>query len=140
MIGRFFQKLRRVWKQAFKTCTVCRAAWSSREAFIDDPDLKATGYMANFDRLDLGIFLFDHLPCQTTLALTAEKFRDLYEGPVYTERKTGTDECPGYCLCKDELRPCPAECECAYVREILNVIVSRKNRQGPQSAQAVPRR
>ena len=135
MILRLFQKLGRVWKKTFKSCTFCHAVWPSRDAFADDPDLKPTGYMANFDRLELGIFLFDHLPCRTTLALAADKFRDLYDGPVYTEPKTGSDECPGYCFDKDELRPCPVECECAYVREVLNVIASRKM-QGPETSAA----
>jgi hypothetical protein len=130
-----WKKLLELWSKVFKTCTFCRAVWPSRDDFVDDPDLKPTGYMANFENLELGIFLFDHLPCRTTLALTADKFRDLYDGPVYTERKTGTDECPGYCLCKDELRPCPVECECAYVREVLNVIASRKI-QGPETSSA----
>jgi hypothetical protein len=123
-----WKKLLDLWRKAFKTCTFCRYVWPSREAFIDDPELKVTGYMANFDRLELGIFLFDHLSCRTTLALRADQFQDLYDGPVFAERKTGTEECPGYCLDKHELRPCPAECECAYVREVLNVIVSRKKR------------
>ncbi len=134
MLLRFFQKLGRVWKKAFKSCTLCRAVWPSRDAFVDDPDLKPTGYMANFDRLEMGIFLFDHLSCRTTLALSADKFRDLYDGPVFSERKTGSEECPGYCLDKNELRPCPAECECAYVREVLNVIVSRKRLQNGNTA------
>ena len=120
------QKIRSLFEKTFKTCTFCRYPWSCRDEFIDDPDLKISGYMANFDRLELGIFLFDHLNCKTTLALSADLFRDLYDGPVHAERKTGSDECPGYCLDQDELRPCSAECECAYVRQILNVIASRK--------------
>jgi hypothetical protein len=104
------RKFRSVREKAFKTCTMCRHPWPCRDDFIDDPSLK----------------VFDHLSCKTTLSLSADLFRDLYDGPVYTERKTGTDECPGYCLDKEELRPCPAECECAYVRDILNIIVSRK--------------
>jgi hypothetical protein len=48
-----------------------------------------------------------------------EKFADLHDGPVYQTRKTGTRDCPQYCLHKDELAPCPARCECAFVREIL---------------------
>ena len=129
MLRRLWKKLRSAWDNTFKTCTSCRYPWPSRDAFIDDPGLKVSGYMANFDRLELGIFLFDHLNCRTTLALSARLFRDLYDGPVYTERRTGTDVCPGYCIDRKELRPCSAECECAYVREILNVIVSRKTAQ-----------
>ena len=70
-------KIRSLWEKTFKTCTFCRYPWSCRDAFIDDPGLKISGYMANFDRLELGIFLFDHLNCKTTLALSADLFRDL---------------------------------------------------------------
>jgi hypothetical protein len=126
MLASLWEKIRRAWEKAFKRCTLCERLWPTQDAFVDDTDLRVTGYMANFDRLELGIFLFDHSPCKTTLSLPAERFRNLYDGPVYTVRKTGTEECPGYCLDKEEIRPCSAECECAYVREVLNVIVSRK--------------
>lgn len=33
-----------------------------------------------------------------------------------------TDKCSDYCLNKDDLRPCPVECECAYVREVIQII------------------
>lgn len=41
---------------------------------------------------------------------------------MYEVRKAGTDECPGYCLHEDELKPCDAECECAYAREIVQLV------------------
>lgn len=43
---------------------------------------------------------------------------------MFTERLTGTEECQGMRLHEDDLRPCPAKCECAYVREVLQVITS----------------
>ncbi|MFC1859728.1 hypothetical protein ACFL9U_17115 [Thermodesulfobacteriota bacterium] len=108
----------------FKNCTMCRAVWHSREKFLSDPIVEVTGYMANFDLLELGIFLFDHKLCGTTLSIRASQFLDLYDGPVFEDRLTGTEECPAYCLNEKELRPCHAKCECAYVREVLNILAN----------------
>lgn len=91
--------------------------------FLNDPGLKPIGYQANFEALTAGIFLFNH-DCYGTLAIPAGEFGDLYAGPIFKERATGSRECPGYCLHEDELAPCPARCECAYVREILQLITA----------------
>jgi hypothetical protein len=105
-----------------KQCTCCGYVWRTRDAFLGDPQLEIVGYQANFDDLLLGLFLFNHRACGSTIAVPAELFRDLYEGPVYSHRATGTADCPTYCLHKSELAPCPAKCECAYVREILQIV------------------
>ena len=91
----------------------------------------AIGYQVNFKSLDAGIFLFNHR-CKGTLAIPAEQFRDLYKGPIFKERATGSDDCPGHCLHEDQLDPCPVRCECAYVREILQII-----RRWPKPVEAV---
>jgi hypothetical protein len=88
---------------------------------MKDPALRIIGYQVSFVYLEEGIFLFNHR-CGTSLGVIAGAFRDLYDGPIFSERLTGTDECPQYCMLKDELRPCPAKCECAYVREIIQII------------------
>jgi hypothetical protein len=93
------------------------------------------GYQVNFPELEGGFFLFNHT-CGTSLGLMAGDFRGLYEGPVFSERATGTTECPEYCLHKSELRPCPAKCECAYVREIIQVIKDWPKRDSKDSASA----
>jgi hypothetical protein len=82
------------------------------------------GYQVNFEKLDLGFLLFNHnaSECRTTMAIEAGAFRDLYEGPTYATPLTNTDTCPGYCLHQEELRLCPEKCECAYVREIIQLI------------------
>lgn len=90
---------------------------------MEDPALNLIGYQVNFDYLEEGFFLFNH-HCNTTLAIRAGEFKDLYTGPIFSERLTNTDECPEYCLHKEELRPCPAKCECAYIREIIQIIKS----------------
>ena len=105
----------------FKTCAVCRQTWNDRAEFLADPDLEIIGYQVHFKDLKKGLFMFNH-SCNTSLAIHAEKFTDLYRGEMVKERKTGTEECPGYCLHQDELQPCPARCECAYVRDIIQII------------------
>jgi hypothetical protein len=108
----------------FKSCSCCDAEWSTREAFLRDPSIVVIGYQVDFEELRLGYFLFNHERCRTTIALRAREFLDLYDGPVFSERRTGSDECPGYCLRSDELARCPVACECAFVREVLQIVRS----------------
>lgn len=109
----------------FKKCPGCGHEWKKREDLLKDKDLKLNGYEANFDSLHLGLFVFRH-NCGSTFSLNVEGFGDLYKGPVYSERKTGSPECFGYCKKKDELKLCPAKCECAWVRELIQVINKMK--------------
>ena len=106
----------------FKKCTFCGHRWQTRQDFLQDSALDLIGYQVNFDNLHLGLFLFNHITCGTTLGLAAGLFGDLYEGPIYKQRQTDTEKCPGYCLHEKQLEPCPAECECAYVREIIQTV------------------
>jgi hypothetical protein len=106
----------------FKRCPSCPQVWPSCSGFLEDRELELIGYQVNFNALELGLFLFNHAACRTTLAVHASLFKDLYVGPVYTERKTGSGDCPGFCLRECEFGPCPAQCECAYVREILRIV------------------
>lgn len=105
----------------FKQCSKCGFQWRTREQWLRDPTLKMIGYQVNFKALDTGILLFNH-NCRTTLAVLVMDFRDLYDGPVFSERATGKEDCEGRCLRQHDLAPCPARCECAYVRHILQVI------------------
>jgi hypothetical protein len=106
----------------FKKCPSCGHLWKARERFLEDPDVQLVGYQVNLDALELGLFLFNHLSCRTTLAIPAGDMTDLYDGPVFEERKTGTKECPKYCLYVEELGRCFAKCACAYVREVLDIV------------------
>jgi hypothetical protein len=83
--------------------------------------VKLVGYQVDFSRLESGLFLFNH-DCQTTMAVAVREFGDMYSGPVFEERKTGTAECPGFCLERHTLNNCSNRCECAYVREIIQKI------------------
>ena len=106
----------------FKTCPFCSKVWSTRDDFLTDGDIDLVGYQVNFEDLVLGLLLFNHSVCQTTLAVKAELLKDLYFGPVFRERRTGEKDCRGFCLKRSELSPCPAECECAWVRGLMQVI------------------
>lgn len=108
-------------KTPFKKCTYCDFEWESRDSFLSDPDIVLIGYQTRFRNLTDGLFYFNH-SCKGTSAISVDEFTDLYDGPVYEERKTGGKDCPGHCLYKDNLEPCPAECECAYVREVMQII------------------
>lgn len=121
----------------FKQCTKCERTWEDRNAYLCDPDIRLVGYQINFDDLKLGIFLFNHLSCQTTLAIDAAKFIDLYDGPIYTESQKGTEACEEHCLYTDDLERCANHCECAYVREIIQILRSWSTR--PHETQEVAR-
>jgi hypothetical protein len=109
----------------FKTCPNCRFVWPDRDAFLADAELTLIGYQANFRDLHEGILLFNHV-CKGTLALPVSCFADLYIGPVFQKRMLETDKCPGYCLHKTNLKQCPNECECAFVRQILSMLAPKR--------------
>ncbi len=110
---------------AFKTCSQCKKEWISREDFLGDPEVVAIGYQANFEWLKSGFFLFNHTRknCRTTVSVPAEVFFDLFEGPLFERKTVSPPACPGYCLHKEEMRSCPTQCECNFVRDILQTII-----------------
>ena len=109
-------------RNEFASCPKCKFVWNRRGAFLVDPSTEIISYFVNFDDLDRGYFVFKHNTCGATLKLQVLDFKDLYSGHIHSERKTGTENCPEYCLNPDELHPCPEECECAYAREIIQLI------------------
>jgi hypothetical protein len=106
----------------FKICPNCGHVWENREKFLKDDDVTLVGYQVQFKVLTAGMFLFNH-SCRGTMALEVSAFEDLYDGPIFQDRATGTGDCPGYCLERHILDPCPAKCECAFVREIIQLLV-----------------
>ena len=105
----------------FNECLPCGAKWVSRDDFLEDPEIEIVGYHANFDDLLAGTFLFNHT-CGAALSLSVRYFNGLYEGTIFTERATGSDDCPAYCLYQDQLDKCMVRCECAFVRNIIDII------------------
>ena len=105
----------------FKRCSNCGFQWKTRDEFLSDPKLEIIGYQTNFKNLTLGLFYFNH-ECRGTFTVQAGVFEDLYDGPIFKKRATGSEECPADCLYKDKLKPCPVQCECSCVREIVQII------------------
>ncbi len=112
----------------FKQCPMCAKVWENRDEFIADSTLVLEGYQVNFDYLEMGLFYFTHevTGCFSTMAIQAGEF--FYLNPVkpYADRKTLSDECPSYCLHKENLQRCPAKCECAYVRDVMGILQQLK--------------
>ena len=107
----------------FKECS-CGQTWKTRHDYLSDPKVIIHGYMVHFKELTLGLFIFLHIAqgCETSLAIKAGEFSDLYEGVIFKDRLTGTDNCQGYCLQNLNLAACPQECECAWVRDVIQIL------------------
>lgn len=101
---------------------MCNYIWHNRKQFLSDNNIVITGYMANPSALDLGIFTFNHLICKGTFSVRAGYFLDLYEHEIYGESHFGSDKCLGKCMDHDNLEACPVKCECAYVRQVIQII------------------
>ena len=109
----------------FKICGNCSEIWKTRNEFLKDKSLEIIGYQAHFKDVEKGLYLFDH-DCKTTFGIEVSKFKSLYTGIKYDTIKTGTDECTGKCLIKNNLEPCKAECRLAYLREVIQIIKKYK--------------
>jgi hypothetical protein len=70
------------------------------------------------------MFFFTHKKkgCFSTMVVEVSEFLNLYDGPRYREHKPGEEICPGYCHEKSNLERCDALCECAFVREITQIL------------------
>ena len=110
--------------EPFKTCPSCKLIWRTRDNFLADDDLLLNGYQVDFLKLEDGLFMFTHhvKGCNSTMALKVSNFEDLFHGEIYPERRTGEEDCPGYCIKEGQFDRCEAKCECAYVREIIQMI------------------
>ena len=110
----------------FKICTTCSQRWKTREDFLADPELKLVGYQVAFEDIEGGLFFFNHQHenCGTTLAIPVKEFTALSPLPVVGRRKIKQECCPGLCVRKGNLDPCPVACECVWVREVMQVILN----------------
>lgn len=118
----------------FKQCSFCQQLWRNRDSFLKDPEIEIIGYQANIKKPEKGFFLFNHRSsdCGTTLSIGVSSFVDFYEGTVYHSNLHGSDGCSELCLHQSVLSECPAECECAYVREVLQILKEKYNVLHPE--------
>ena len=110
--------------QSFKQCPCCEYVWDSREDFLSDSSLRLNGYQADLDRLEEGLLFFTHEQgdCHSILAIEVSELMDLYQGPRYQQRLWDTEQCPRYCRQQTNLQQCNAMCECAFVRELIQML------------------
>ncbi len=111
--------------EIFTTCAGCKKEWVSRDLFVNDSQVRITGYNINLDYLDNGYFIFLHKECQTSSAIEVSFFKDLYQDEKSYINKMGSKECPGYCKDSSNFDDCNVDCECNYVRKIITQIVKR---------------
>jgi len=111
-------------EEAFKTCPNCQAVWQTMDDFLSDPELKMNGYQVHFDNLEGGLFFFTHHRdgCFTTLAIPVTAFLALNDRPLLATRDKQLCHNSDFCARQGTLMPHPAECECAWVREMLHTI------------------
>ena len=118
-------------ERPFKQCHCCKLGWADRPGFLADGTLEIVGYQVDFRDLEHGLFLFNHDPCKSTLAVPAGKFLDLYKGRRFAENLRETEECPRSCDDSAQLARCDQRCECAFVREVLHIIRGWPKEAGP---------
>ena len=110
---------------SFKVCPNCNVTWETMDEFLSDPTLEAAGYQVNFEDLKGGLFYFTHHVenCRTTMAIEVAQFASLSDRELLAPSGCMPGgECPGSCMRKDDLSPCPVECECVWVREVMQII------------------
>jgi hypothetical protein len=93
-----------------------------------EPQIAFVGYQAFVHDGVLGVFLFNHKLCGTTLALSASVFRDLREGPVYEQSAHRSAQTTEHCLALSSGDECPPECECAFVQAVIETVSSARSR------------
>ena len=108
----------------FKVCPTCSKPWNTLEDFLSDPELELTGYQVNFAELEGGLFYFthEHETCGTTLAIPVKQFTNLSNRPFLALHGEQPKCCPNLCMRAGSMDPCPVECECGWVREIMQLI------------------
>lgn len=111
----------------FKICPCCRTTWGTVDEFIDDRTVTLNGYKADLKDLEFGLFFFTHTigNCGSTMAFEVNDFLSLFSGEQYIENKALSPECPRYCIDEKQLARCDALCECAFVREVSQIIRDR---------------
>lgn len=110
--------------EPYKVCPFCKQAWGSIDEFLSDPELILSGYQVAFEDLFGGLFMFTHMHegCGTTMSVAVMKFTSLTNQPILKKRTEPSEKCPGMCMRQNDLSPCPVECECNWVREVLKKI------------------
>lgn len=113
---------------------MCKKSWETRDDFLADNEVELAGYQVDFIDVNEGYYLFNHSTrgCGTSIAVLVGSMLDLYDGPVYEDSKFESADCEGHCLNVNDFDKCDLPCSNARAREIMGVILSRKNRRAAQ--------
>ncbi|MCP4177252.1 MAG: hypothetical protein GY756_05755 [bacterium] len=113
----------------FKKCPSCNYIWETRNKLLSDKNVELKGYQLSFSELKTGLIFFNHEVhnCETTFSIKIETFKDLLPEDIFSNKFDKPETCPEYCLRKYDLTPCLEKCECAYVRNVLQIIKNWKS-------------
>ncbi len=110
----------------FKRCS-CGARWSTRSAFVSDPDIEPIGISFPSDGSSFRAFYFFNHSCKTTLVIDSEDFADLITAPVPSTIRKGEKVCKGHCSKLKDLQLCSADCRNApFRRFFIERILTKK--------------
>ncbi len=112
----------------FKICAMCGYQWKSLEEFATDVQLRLEGYMADFAQPENGLIVLTHVchSCHSTLSLATGNFEHWRTGPIVTDLRMMSNECPGHCLDSANLEVCTVDCSMRWVREVLQYLKAHK--------------
>jgi len=118
-------------KKNFKTCPRCSFSWDSRKAFLADPKLELKRYKADLKAPQYGMFFFTHqtASCSSTITMLVNDFRSLYPGKISPKNKAFSEDCPGYCLEETQLARCDVSCQCAFARDIVQILLGKHEQE-----------
>ncbi len=107
---------------AFKVCPGCRHTWGTRQAFLEDRAIRPIGIQNMLGRVETGFLLFNHLDCQSTLALPVGPFLDYSHGPRLEQDAFGMPGCRGYCMTPSSRELCDVVCTRRTLMDVLHIL------------------
>lgn len=118
----------------FKTCPLCSTSWYTIDDFIRDSEIEVIGYQPHPEKTGAGLFIFGHRHCNSSISVQLEALSDLQVcltqdadsvyiiGPDMIQEENSTEVCYTNCLRKTDSSNGNKRCECAYVREVIQLI------------------
>lgn len=111
----------------FKTCS-CGTKWASPQSLIRDSEIDPIGMtITDLKDVSRAYYFFNHLKCQSTLAINVEDFSNLVEETIPPQVKAGEEGCTGHCIRIEDLDACDNECHNAPFRRLLIERILKKD-------------
>ncbi len=107
--------------EPFKRCTLCGTVWADCWEFIADRSLRVDGYQASLVAPEYCFVLVTHRVqgCGTTLAISAEALRALYDWSHGTASPGDLETRGGLCLDQTAAEETALEGEAAWMGQVL---------------------